>query len=111
MQSGSCTRTVTIIRTPQQQQHCEEMHDSTRDGRARDRIKAILLASEGGSQLMTSQALRIDESTVARHLSDAVLFEKRKPENGASQSRLSAGQAMQRIERLAEKAYFHTDFY
>ncbi|EIJ0985741.1 IS630 family transposase, partial [Vibrio vulnificus] len=97
-----------IILTPQQKQQLEEMHDSTRDGRVRDRIKAVLLASEGWSQAMISQALRIHESTVARHLSDYVLSEKLKPENGGSQSRLSAGQTMQLIEHLAEKTYFHT---
>ena len=97
-----------IILTPQQKQQLEEMHDSTRDGRVRDRIKAVLLASEGWSQTMISQALRIHESTVARHLSDYVLSEKLKPENGGSQSRLSAGQTMQLIEHLTEKTYFHT---
>ncbi|WP_337915097.1 winged helix-turn-helix domain-containing protein, partial [Vibrio cholerae] len=97
-----------IILTPLQKQQLEEMHDSTRDGRVRDRIKAVLLASEGWSQAMISQALRIHESTVARHLSDYVLSEKLKPENGGSQSRLSAGQTMQLIEHLAEKTYFHT---
>jgi transposase len=97
-----------IILTPQQKQQLEEMHDSTRDGRVRDRIKAVLLASEGWSQTMISQALHIHESTVARHLSDYVLSEKLKPENGGSQSRLSAKQTMQLIEHLAEKTYFHT---
>ncbi|MGL0930528.1 IS630 family transposase [Vibrio vulnificus] len=97
-----------IILTPQQKQQLEEMHDSTRDGRVRDRIKAILLASEGWTQAMISQALRIHESTVARHLNDYVLSEKLKPENGGSQSRLSAAQTMQLIEHLAEKTYFHT---
>ncbi|WP_193250723.1 helix-turn-helix domain-containing protein, partial [Vibrio navarrensis] len=97
-----------IILTPQQKQQLEEMHDSTRDGRVRDRIKAVLLASEGWSQTMISQALRIHESTVARHLSDYVLSEKLKPENGGSQSRLSAEQTMQLIEHLSEKTYFHT---
>ncbi len=57
---------------------------------------------------MISQALRIHESTVARRLSDCVLSEKLKPENGDSQSRLSAGQTMQLIEHLAEKTSFHT---
>ena len=51
-----------------------------------DRIKAILLASEGWSQAMISQALRIHESTVARHLSDYVFSEKLQPENGGSHS-------------------------
>jgi AraC-like DNA-binding protein len=73
-------RTMKIILTPQQKQQLEVMHDSTRDGRVRDRIKAVLLASEGWSQTMISQALRIHESTVARHLSDYVLSEKLKPE-------------------------------
>lgn len=81
-----------ITLTPQQKQQLEQMHNSTRDGRVRDRIKAVLLASEGWSQTMISQALRIHESTVARHLSDYVLSEKLMPENGGSQSKLSANQ-------------------
>lgn len=97
-----------ITLTPQQKLQLEEMHDSTRDGRVRDRIKAVLLASEGWSQAMISQALRIHESTVARHLSDYVLSEKLKPENGGSQSKLSATQTMHLIEHLTEKTYFHT---
>ncbi len=48
-------RTMKIVLTPQQKQQLEEMHDSTRDGRVRDRIKAVLLASEGWSQAMISQ--------------------------------------------------------
>ncbi len=64
-----------ITLTPQQKLQLEEMHDSTRDGRVRDRIKAVLLVSEGWSQTMIAQALRIHESTVARHLSDYVLSE------------------------------------
>lgn len=94
--------------TPQQKQQLEQMHDSTRDGRVRDRIKAVLLASEGWSQLMISQALRIHESTVARHLSEYVLSEKLKPENGGSQSKLSANQTMHLIEHLTEHTYAHT---
>ncbi|MEZ8694458.1 helix-turn-helix domain-containing protein, partial [Vibrio splendidus] len=54
-----------ITLTPQQKLQLEQMHDSTRDGRVRDRIKAVLLASEDWSQAMISQALRIHESTVA----------------------------------------------
>ncbi len=38
------------------------MHDIERDSRVCDRIKAVLLASEGWSQTMISQALRIHES-------------------------------------------------
>lgn len=101
-------RTMKIVLTPQQKQQLEQMHDTERDSRVCDRIKAVLLASEGWSQVMISQALRIHESTVARHLSDYVLSEKLKPENGGSQSRLSVTQTMQLIEHLTEKTYFHT---
>ena len=51
----------------QKKKQLERMHDSTRDGRVRDRIKAVLLASEGWSSLMISQALRIHETTVTPH--------------------------------------------
>ncbi len=86
-----------IVLTPQQKQQLEQLHDTERDRRVCDRIKAVLVASEGWSQVMISQALRIHESTVARHLSDYVLSEKLKPENGGSQSRLSVTQTMQLI--------------
>ena len=49
------------------------MYNTERDRRVCDRIKAVLLASEGWSLTMISQALRIHESTVARYLSDYAL--------------------------------------
>ncbi|ARP40627.1 IS630 family transposase [Vibrio syngnathi] len=97
-----------ITLSPQKKQELEQMHDSTRDSRVCDRIKAVLLASEGWSNAMISQALRIQETTVARHINDYLQSEKLKPENGGSQSRLSAAQTMQLIEHLAENTYFHT---
>ncbi len=62
------------------------MHNTERDRRICNRIKVVLLASEGWNPTMISQALRIHESTVARHLSDYVLFEKLKPGNGGTES-------------------------
>ena len=97
-----------ITPTPQQKRQLEQMHDSTRHGRVRDRIKAVLLTYEGWSQTMISQALRIHESTVARHLSDYVMSEKLKHENGGSQSKLSATKTMNLIEHLTENTYSHT---
>ncbi len=76
-----------IALTPQQKLQLEQMHDIERDNRVYDRIKVALLASEGW---MISQALRIHESIVAPHLSDYVLFEKLRRENGGNQSKLSA---------------------
>ncbi len=47
-----------ITLTPQQKLRLEQMHDIERDSRVCDRIKAVLLASEGWSQIMISKALR-----------------------------------------------------
>lgn len=57
---------------------------------------------------MISQALRIHETTVARHINDYLQSEKLKPENGGSQSRMPASQTTQLIEHLTEKTYFLT---
>ena len=59
-----------VTLSPQKKQELEHMHDSTRDSRVCERIKAVLLASEGWSSAMISQALRIHETTVVRHIND-----------------------------------------
>ncbi|ARR48931.1 IS630 family transposase [Photobacterium damselae subsp. damselae] len=55
-----------VTLTYKQKYELENQHDKTRDGRVRDRIKAVLLASEGWSTAMISQALRIHETTGSR---------------------------------------------
>lgn len=97
-----------VTLTKQQKLELDRQHGTTRDGRVRDRIKAVLLASEGWSAAMISQALRINETTVRRHLEDYATAEKLKPENGGSSSHLSAPQALALIEHLTEHTYSHT---
>ncbi|PHM60600.1 DDE endonuclease [Xenorhabdus stockiae] len=86
--------------TPEQKRALELMHDTTRDSRVCDRIKAVLLASEGWTAQMIAQALRIHESTVNRHLKDFIAQEKLTPENGGSESHLSAEQSADLIDYL-----------
>ncbi|WP_415668680.1 helix-turn-helix domain-containing protein, partial [Xenorhabdus nematophila] len=62
--------------TEDQKKALELMHDTTRDSRVCDRIKAVLLASEGWTTQRIAQALRIPESTVSRHLKDYFSEEK-----------------------------------
>lgn len=101
-------RPMKVTLTYKQKHELENQHDKTRDGRVRDRIKAVLLASEGWSTAMISQALRIHETTVLRHLHDYAQSEKLKPKNGGSSSRLSASQTMVLIAHLTEVTYHHT---
>ncbi|MBD2811685.1 IS630 family transposase [Xenorhabdus sp. Vera] len=86
--------------TNDQKKALELMHDTTRDGRVRDRIKAVLLASEGWTAQMIAQALRIHECTVSRHLKDYFSEDKLAPENGGSESRLSAEQTTELVDYL-----------
>lgn len=101
-------QTMKTSLTDSQKQELEIQHDKTRDGRVRDRIKAVLLASEGWSSAMISQALRIHETTVLRHLKDYELSAKLTPENGGSSGYLTVIQTMALIEHLTEHTYHHT---
>lgn len=56
--------------TTGQKSELEFLHRACRDKRECDRIKAILLASEGWSSAMIAQALRLHETSVQRHISE-----------------------------------------
>jgi len=51
--------------TTEQKIDLEALHDASREG-LQDRIKAVLLRSEGWSTSMTAQALRLHETSIAR---------------------------------------------
>ncbi|WP_445260540.1 IS630 family transposase, partial [Photorhabdus sp. S10-54] len=89
-----------IFITDEQKAELEHLHHTCRDKRECDRIKAVLLASEGWSSVMIAQALRLHETTVNRHISDYLNHRKIKPENGGSQSHLSETQTQELIAYL-----------
>ena len=97
-----------IFITEQQKAELERLHDSSRDGRVRDRIKAILLASEGWSSAMIAQALRLHQTTIDHHISAFLNKGKLKPENGGSDSKLSAEQTAFLISQLSDNLFHHT---
>ena len=97
-----------IFITEQQKAELERLHDSSRDGRVRDRIKAILLASEGWSSAMIAQALRMHQTTIDHHISEFLNKGKLKPENGGSDSKLSAEQTAFLISQLSDNLFHHT---
>ena len=91
--------------SPEEKQTLESAHRKERDGRVKDRLKAVLLSSEGWSVEMISQALRINEATVRTHLNGYVHDRKLKPENGGSISQLNTEQTATLISHLEEKTY------
>ena len=96
-----------ISLTDQEKYSLELQHKTCRDGRLRDRIKVILLRSEGWSAPMIAQALRLHETSVIRHLDSFLNSQILTPENGGSEGYLSDEQTRQLIEHLTEVTYFH----
>ena len=75
-----------------QKKALESHHRRERDGRVRDRIKAVLLKSEGWADTQIAQALRLHEETIRQHLKDWSNESKLRPENGGSKSKLTIAQ-------------------
>lgn len=94
-----------IYLSPEEKAQLEKRHRTERDSRVSDRIKAILLSSEGWSAMQISQALRIHYETVLDHLKDYTDKNKLKPENGGSRSKLNEIQAAELINHLEENTY------
>lgn len=87
--------------TAGQKAELELLHRACRNKGECDRIKAILLASEGWSTPMIAQALRLHETSVQRHISEYLNNGKLMPENGGSDSHLSKVQTAELTEYLA----------
>lgn len=82
-------------------------HKKERDGRIRDRIKAVLLHDKGWSLRQIAEALLISDEAVRNHIRDYDSFRKLCPENGGSQEKLSKNQS-EKLEFHLEK---HTYLY
>mgnify|MGYP002143066062 FL=1 len=89
----------------EKKQELELLHRYEGDRRVCDRIKAVLLKSEGWTNRTIAQALRIHEETVRQHLTDWITDEKLKPENGGSSSKLTDIQSRDLDVHLAETTY------
>jgi len=83
----------------------EALHDASRDGRVRDRIKAVLLRSEGWSASMIAQAVRLNATTIARHIDDFINKNKLSPENGGSQPYLNQTQTDDVVAHITQNTY------
>jgi transposase len=93
------------ILTETQKSDLETRHRTERNGKIRDRIKAVLLHSEGWRQKDIAQALRINESTVYDHLNEYRENKKLKIESGGSESKLGEIESKELDEYLKENTY------
>ena len=97
-----------IILTSELKHALELRHSKVRDVHECDRIKAVLLNSEGWSITRIAQALRKHETTISRHLLDFQKSQKLAPKNGGSQSHLNEVQSNELIQHLSAVTYVHT---
>ena len=82
-------------------------HRTERDGRVRDRIKAVLLYDKGWSWVEIADALLITEGAVRKHVSEYQITRKLKPENGGSEQILSLAQEDELVKHLESNIYLH----
>jgi len=92
--------------TPKEKADLERAHSSSENGKARDRIKAVLLRSEGWTVPMISQALRRHQSTIIRHIQE-YQSGKLKNESGGSSGQLTEEQTQELIAHLEATTYHH----
>ena len=93
------------ILTETEKSDLELRHRREKNGKIRDRIKAVLLHSEGWSQKEIAQALRIKESTVSGHLNEYKESKKLEIHSGGSVSKLGEEESKELELHLEEKTY------
>jgi len=82
-------------------------HRKERDGRVRDRIKAVLAYDDGYSYSEIARILLLDDETIRRHIDDYLKEEKVFTANGGSNSKLSDLETQKIISHLEEVTYLH----
>ena len=92
---------------PEEKTLLEEAHQNCENRKEGDRIKAILLRSEGWTVPQISQALRLHQSTIIKHIQEYKTTGKLKNQNDGSKSHLTEEQTQELITHLEENTYAH----
>jgi transposase len=93
--------------TDRERDQLKLQHKQERDGRVRDRIKAILLYDEGWSPQQIAKVLLISDQAVRNHVDDYKTSNKLEPTSGGSEEKLSKEQS----EQLEAHLQVHTYLY
>ena len=83
----------------------QTQHKKERDGRVRDRIKAVLLRDKGWTWMQIAEALLLSEEVLRLHLKEFQASRKLKPENGGSKEKLSSEQSKLLVQHLKKHTY------
>lgn len=91
--------------TTEERESLRRRHRSEKDGRTRDRIKAVLLADKGWSFKAIAEALLLDEETVSKHVEAYVEEKKLSIQTGGSQSKLNKTQTEELVRHIEGSTY------
>ena len=91
--------------TDKEREQLKIQHKQERDGRVRDRIKAVLLTDKGWSSKAIAEALLISNQVVRNHIRDYEATRKLKPESGGSNEKLSEEQSKKLLSHLENHVY------
>ena len=80
-------------------------HRSEKDGRTRDRIKAVLLSDKGWSFKAIAEALLLDEETISKHVEAYIKEKKLSITTGGSESKLNKAQSEELIRHIEKTTY------
>lgn len=104
----SCTNGVMERKlTTKEREELIQSHRKERDGKIRDRIKAVLAYDDGYTYTQIAKLLLLDDETIRRHIHDYFSQHKLAPENGGSQSYLNEIQTAELNQHLEEKTYLY----
>lgn len=95
------------ILTSKEKQSLIARHRKERDGRIRDRIKAVLLHDKGYSNTKIAEILLLDDETIRRHIENYFKNKKLTPENGGSAGKLNQAESRKLIAHLSEITYLY----
>src|ERR1039458_8429552 len=94
-----------VLLSPEVRERLLKQHKQERDGRIKDRIKAVILRDDDWSLEAIAEALLISHEGVRQHLLDYDGSGKLAPENGGSSGLLNEAQVAGLLRQLDERLY------
>jgi len=95
------------ILLPPERQQLIACHRKERDGRVRDRIKAVLAYDDGYNYSEIARILLLDDETVRRHIDDYHREQKLSTANGGSDGKLSDKENYELVTHLRNTTYIY----
>ena len=95
------------ILTSKEREGLIQRHRKERDGRVRDRIKAVLAYDDGYSYSEIAKILLLDDETIRRHIDEYLARKKLHTENGGSESKLNNSESRKLKIHLSEITYLY----